>query len=107
MSGAAAPRLGRRAEQRVFSRARINGYRWAQHQAARAGLEFTALDNAFTAVDDANALQAICDRPNDPRIDALLRKWLAILPESVHRCRQRRRLPLRPVGVADGVLPDS
>ncbi|MDJ0429066.1 hypothetical protein QNA19_24340, partial [Rhodococcus fascians] len=39
----------------------INGHHWAQRQAARAGLGFTALDNAFAAVDDPDALQAICD----------------------------------------------
>ncbi len=59
----------------------INGHHWAQRQAARAGLGFTALDNAFAAVDDPVALQAICDRLTGPRIDALLRKWLAILPD--------------------------
>ncbi|WP_241031963.1 hypothetical protein [Rhodococcus koreensis] len=59
----------------------INGHHWAQRQAARAGLGFTALDNAFAAVDDPDALQAICDRLTGPRIDALLRKWLAILPD--------------------------
>lgn len=59
----------------------INGHHWAQRQAARAGLGFTALDNAFAAVDEPDALQAICDRLTGPRIDALLRKWLAILPD--------------------------
>ncbi|MFE5708695.1 hypothetical protein ACFQ70_50105, partial [Rhodococcus koreensis] len=59
----------------------INGHHWAQRQAARAGLGFTALDNAFAAVDDPDASQAICDRLTGPRIDALLRKWLAILPD--------------------------
>ncbi|MFC9841691.1 hypothetical protein ACFVKB_49400, partial [Rhodococcus sp. NPDC127530] len=59
----------------------INGHHWAQRQAAKAGLGFTALDNAFAAVDDPAALQAICDRLTAARIDALLRKWLAILPD--------------------------
>ncbi|TQC38863.1 hypothetical protein EEB14_59760, partial [Rhodococcus sp. WS4] len=59
----------------------INGHHWAQRQAARAGLGFTALDNAFAAVDDPAALQAICDRLTGARIDALLRKWLTILPD--------------------------
>jgi len=58
----------------------VNGNHWAQRQAAKAGLEFTPLDNAFAAVDDPTALQAICDRLGPDQIDALLRKWLAILP---------------------------
>ena len=58
----------------------INGNHWAQRQAAKAGIGFTPLDNAFAAVDDPVALQAICDRLGEEQIDALLRKWLAILP---------------------------
>ena len=58
----------------------INGNRWAQRQAAKAGLGFTPLDNAFAAVEDPVALQAICDQLGPDQIDALLRKWLAILP---------------------------
>jgi hypothetical protein len=38
------------------------------------------LDNGFAAVEDPVALQAICDRLGPEQIDALLRKWLAILP---------------------------
>jgi hypothetical protein len=58
----------------------INGNHWAQRQAAKAGLRFEALDNGFAAVDDPAALQAICDQLGPAQIDALLRKWLAILP---------------------------
>ncbi|QHE73864.1 hypothetical protein [Rhodococcus sp. WAY2] len=46
----------------------INGHHWAQRQAARAGLGFTALDNAFTAVDDPAVLQANL-RPAHRRTD--------------------------------------
>ena len=35
----------------------INGNHWAQHQAAKAGLGFTPLDNAFAQVDDPAQLQ--------------------------------------------------
>ena len=52
----------------------------AQRQAAKAGIGFTALDNGFAAVDDPHAQQAICHRLGAEQIDALLRKWLAILP---------------------------
>jgi hypothetical protein len=58
----------------------LNGNHWAQRQAAKAGIGFTPLDNAFAAVEDPAGLQAICDRLGEAQIDALLRKWLAILP---------------------------
>jgi hypothetical protein len=58
----------------------INGNEWAKRQAAKAGIGFTPLDNAFAAVDDVAALQAICDALGPAQIDALLRKWLARLP---------------------------
>jgi hypothetical protein len=57
----------------------INGHEWAKRQAARAGIGFEALDNGFAA-GDAAALQAICDRLGPPDVDALLDKWLRILP---------------------------
>jgi hypothetical protein len=58
----------------------LNGNHWAQRQAAKAGIAFTPLDNAFAAVDDVAAVQAICDSLGPAHIDALARKWLAILP---------------------------
>lgn len=58
----------------------INGHHWAQRQATKAGIGHTAMDNAFAAVDDVAAVQAICDRLGPDQIDALLRKWLARLP---------------------------
>jgi hypothetical protein len=57
----------------------INGHEWAKRQAARAGIGFEPLDNGFAA-GDAAALQAVCDRLGPPDIDALLRKWLRIIP---------------------------
>ncbi len=58
----------------------INGHHYAQAQAARAGIGFTALDNGFAACDDVAGLQAICGSLTEDKIDALARKWLAILP---------------------------
>ena len=63
----------------------INGNHWAQCQAAKAGIGFTAMDNAFAAVDDPAALQKICDRLGPVQIQALLDKWLAILPNPFTR----------------------
>ncbi|MGO9080876.1 MAG: hypothetical protein ACLQDY_17830 [Streptosporangiaceae bacterium] len=58
----------------------INGHHYAQRQAARAGIGFEALDNGFAAVEDVAAVQAICDSLTEDKIEALARKWLAILP---------------------------
>jgi hypothetical protein len=58
----------------------LNGHHWAQRQAAKAGISFTAMDNAFAAVDDVPGLQAICDSLGATQIYALLDKWLKILP---------------------------
>ncbi len=58
----------------------LNGHEWTKRQAAKDGIEFTALDNGFATCEDPAGLQAICDRLGPQHIDALLRKWLAILP---------------------------
>jgi len=58
----------------------VNGNEWAKRQAAKAGIGFEPLDNGFAAVDDVDRLQAICDNFGPAHIDALLRKWLKILP---------------------------
>src|SRR3954470_1474257 len=59
----------------------FNGHHWAQRQAAKVGIGFTAMDNAFAAVDDPAAVQAICDRFGPGHIQALLGKWLGRLPD--------------------------
>jgi hypothetical protein len=58
----------------------VNGNEWAKRQAAKAGIGFEALDNGFAAVEDAEGLQRICDSFGPEHIEALLRKWLKILP---------------------------
>jgi hypothetical protein len=58
----------------------INGNEWAKRQAAKAGISFEPLDNGFAACGDVPALQAICDSLGPAHIEALARKWLAILP---------------------------
>jgi hypothetical protein len=63
----------------------INGHEWAKRQATKKGIEFTALDNGFAAVDDPARIQAICDRLGPDQIDALLRKWLRRLPHPFTR----------------------
>jgi hypothetical protein len=63
----------------------LNGNEWAKRQAAKAGIGFTALDNGFAACDDPVRLRRICSRLTAEKIDALLRKWLAVLPHPFTR----------------------
>jgi hypothetical protein len=58
----------------------INGNEWAKRQAAKAGIGFEPLDNGFAACAGVPALQQICDSLGPAHIEALARKWLAILP---------------------------
>jgi hypothetical protein len=58
----------------------LNGHEWAKRQARNAGIGFTALDNGFATCADPAALQTVCDRLGPAQIQALLDKWLAILP---------------------------
>src|SRR6266571_4106714 len=58
----------------------LNGNEYAKRQAAKAGIGFVPLDNAFAAADDVAAVQAICDGMGHDEIDALARRLLAILP---------------------------
>jgi hypothetical protein len=58
----------------------VNGHHFAQAQARKAGIGFTALDNGFAAVDDVPGLQGICDSLDEGKLEALARKWLDILP---------------------------
>jgi hypothetical protein len=58
----------------------LNGNEYAQRQAAKAGIGFTPLDNAFAAVDDVAAVQKICDGLDEHKIEALAARLLALLP---------------------------
>jgi hypothetical protein len=58
----------------------LNGHEWAKRQTAQAGIGYTALDNGFATCEDPAAVQATCDRLGPEQIDALLRKWLQVLP---------------------------
>ena len=58
----------------------VNGNEYAKRQAAKAGIGFTPLDNAFAAVDDVAAVQAICDGLDEDKITALAARLLAMLP---------------------------
>jgi len=59
----------------------VNGHEWAKRQLAKEGIAYEPLDNGFRACADPERLQAICDRLGPGQIEALLRKWLARLPD--------------------------
>lgn len=58
----------------------INGHEYAKRQLAKRGIAFEALDNGILSCDDPKALQRICDRLDENKIDRVARKWLRRLP---------------------------
>jgi hypothetical protein len=58
----------------------LNGHEYAKQQLAKKGIGFKALDNGVLECDDAKRLQSVCDGLSAEKIDALLRKWLRLLP---------------------------
>ena len=58
----------------------INGHEYAKQQLAKRNIKFEALDNGVLSCEDPQQLQEICDGLSAEKIDALLRKWLRLLP---------------------------
>jgi len=58
----------------------LNGHEYAKCQLARQGIAFEALDNGVLSCANPERLQKICDGLSAQTIDALLRKWLRLLP---------------------------
>jgi hypothetical protein len=58
----------------------LNGHEYLKRQLAREGIAHTALDNGLLSCADPARAQAICDGLGAEQVEALLRKWLAILP---------------------------
>jgi hypothetical protein len=58
----------------------LNGHEYAKRQLAQEGIAFEALDNGVLSCADPKRLQKICDGLSAGKIDALLRKWLRLLP---------------------------
>ena len=58
----------------------LNGHEYAKQQLVKKGIGFKALDNGVLECDDPKRLQSICDGLSAEKIDALLRKWLRLLP---------------------------
>jgi hypothetical protein len=67
----------------------LNGSHWAQRQAAKAGIGFTPLDNAFATVDDPTALQQVCDQLGPDQIDASASPGCASPTTASTRCSPR------------------
>ncbi len=72
----------------------INGHHYAQAQAARAGIGFTALDNGFAAGDDVPALQAICDSLAEDKIGGAGPQVAGHLAQPLLAGGPGRRVPL-------------
>jgi len=59
----------------------LNGHEYVKRQLAKEGIAFEALDNGLYRCADPRRAQAIADGLDAAKIDALLRKWLARLPQ--------------------------
>jgi hypothetical protein len=59
----------------------LNGHEYLKRQLAKEGIAFEALDNGIRSCADPARLQALADGFDAAVIDALLRRWLARLPQ--------------------------
>lgn len=58
----------------------LNGHEYAKRQLQNKKIEHRALDNGVLSCADPVRLQSICDGLSQEKIEALLRKWLRLLP---------------------------
>ena len=58
----------------------LNGHEYLKRQLDQKGVAYEALDNGIQSCADPKCAQRICDNLSPQKIDALLRKWLRILP---------------------------
>jgi hypothetical protein len=58
----------------------LNGHEYVKRQLEQRGIAYQALDNGVLSCQDPRRLQALCDGLSAAKIDALLRKWLRLLP---------------------------
>ena len=58
----------------------LNGHEYLKRQLSREGIAYEALDNGLLSCADPARAQAIRDGLGPERIEALLRRWLALLP---------------------------
>ncbi|MCI0610187.1 MAG: hypothetical protein L0Z71_14145, partial [Anaerolineae bacterium] len=59
----------------------LNGHEYLKRQLARAGIAYEALDNGILSCADPVQLQALADGLSAEKIEALVRKWQAHLPQ--------------------------
>jgi hypothetical protein len=58
----------------------LNGHEYLKQQLEQKGIAYQALENGILSCKNPQALQDVCDRLSEDKIDALLRKWLRRLP---------------------------
>jgi hypothetical protein len=58
----------------------LNGHEYVKRQLEQQGIAYQALDNGILSCRDPKRLQALCDGLSAAKIEALLRKWLRLLP---------------------------
>jgi hypothetical protein len=58
----------------------LNGHEYVKRQLEQRRIEYQALDNGVLSCADPKRLQALCDGLSGEKIEALLRKWLRLLP---------------------------
>jgi hypothetical protein len=58
----------------------LNGHEYVKRQLEQKQIEYKALDNGVLSCADPKRLQTLCDGLSGEKIEALLRKWLRILP---------------------------
>ena len=58
----------------------LNGHEYVKRQLEQQGIAYEALDNGVLSCADPKRLQALCDGLSAAKIEALLRKWLRLLP---------------------------
>jgi hypothetical protein len=59
----------------------LNGHEYLKRQLAREGIAYEPLDNGLRTCADPARAQALADGPSAEKIEALIRKWLARLPQ--------------------------
>jgi hypothetical protein len=59
----------------------LNGHEYLKRELSRAGIPFQALDNGIQSCADPARMQALADGLSAEKIEALVRKWLALLPQ--------------------------
>src|SRR6202007_2339065 len=67
----------------------LNGHEYLKQQLQQKGIAYQALENGILSSADPQALQDLCDRLSEGKIDALLRKWLRQLPHPF-TCQDRQ-----------------